>query len=196
MPTKTTINEYEQLITLLNQLMSERDILFRENEYLKAKLNESILIETVHEMKKERDYLLKLLSNLTTKYHHENNVNSVYGTMSDKSINQNNSTLSHQNRSLAMTKDNIHRVKANLEQQQQQQQRSKVIYRADNRKDTLDRLSSSSSTTTPLKSSQTSKRMFFYKAPQTLFRKPDIQLKHSLNSPFQHYRSQSLQNLS
>ncbi|CAF4445645.1 unnamed protein product, partial [Rotaria sp. Silwood2] len=62
----TTINnEHEQLVSMVNQLMNEREILYRENEYLKAKLNESILIETIQEMKKERYFLLKLLSNLT-----------------------------------------------------------------------------------------------------------------------------------
>ena len=45
--------------------MKERDGLWRENEYLKAKLNESVLAETVDEMKRERDFLLKLLINLT-----------------------------------------------------------------------------------------------------------------------------------
>ncbi|CAF4591969.1 unnamed protein product, partial [Rotaria sp. Silwood2] len=44
----TTINnEHEQLVSMVNQLMNEREILYRENEYLKAKLNESILIETI-----------------------------------------------------------------------------------------------------------------------------------------------------
>ena len=37
--------------------------LSRENEYLKAKLNESILMETIKDMRKERDVLFKLLSN-------------------------------------------------------------------------------------------------------------------------------------
>lgn len=60
-------NEHEQLISMLNQLLDEREILTRENEYLKSKLNESILIETIKDLKKERDLLLKLLSNLTNK---------------------------------------------------------------------------------------------------------------------------------
>ncbi len=58
-------NEHEQLVSMLNQLLDEREILSRENEYLKAKLNESVLMETIKEMKKERDLLFKLLSNLT-----------------------------------------------------------------------------------------------------------------------------------
>jgi hypothetical protein len=59
-------NEYEQLVSMLNQLLDEREVLSRENEYFKAKLNRSILIETIKEMKKERDLLFKLLTNLTT----------------------------------------------------------------------------------------------------------------------------------
>jgi len=51
---------------MIQRLMDERDILTRENEYLKAKLNESILIETINEIRKERDLLLKLLLNLST----------------------------------------------------------------------------------------------------------------------------------
>lgn len=57
--------KHEQLLSMVNQLMEERAILYRENEYLKAKLNESILIETIHDMKKERSILLNLLSSLT-----------------------------------------------------------------------------------------------------------------------------------
>jgi transcriptional regulator CtsR len=56
----------EQLVSMIQRLMDERDILTRENEYLKAKLNESILIETINEIRKERDLLLKLLLNLST----------------------------------------------------------------------------------------------------------------------------------
>ncbi|CAF4209385.1 unnamed protein product, partial [Rotaria magnacalcarata] len=50
---------------MIHRLADERDVLWRENEYLKAKLNESILIETINEMRKERDLLLKLLLNLS-----------------------------------------------------------------------------------------------------------------------------------
>lgn len=77
MPMRSINHEHEQLVSLLNQLMDERDLLARENEYLKAKLNESILVETVNEMKKERDLLLKLLTNLTNKYQQEKYVNDV-----------------------------------------------------------------------------------------------------------------------
>jgi hypothetical protein len=67
-PIKTVDNGHEQqeLITMIDRLMNERDILWRENEYLKAKLNESILIETINEIRKERDLLLKLLLNLSS----------------------------------------------------------------------------------------------------------------------------------
>ncbi len=58
-------SEHDQLVSMLNQLLDEREMLTRENEYLKAKLNESMLVETIAELKKERDILLKLLSNLT-----------------------------------------------------------------------------------------------------------------------------------
>jgi hypothetical protein len=56
----------EQLVSMIHRLMDERDGLWRENEYLKAKLNESLLVETINEMRKERDLLLKLLLNLST----------------------------------------------------------------------------------------------------------------------------------
>jgi transcriptional regulator CtsR len=58
--------DHEQLISIVHRLMDERDILRRENEYLRAKLNESVLIETINEIRKERDLLLKLLLNLST----------------------------------------------------------------------------------------------------------------------------------
>jgi hypothetical protein len=66
MPMTTKVeSERDQLVSMLKQLVDEREILSRENEYLKAKLNESMLLETITELKKERDILLKLLSNLT-----------------------------------------------------------------------------------------------------------------------------------
>jgi hypothetical protein len=54
-----------------------------------------------------------------------------------------------------------------------------------------------------MKQSQTNQKILVYKtatAPRTqelnkLIRKHDIPLTHSQNSPFQHYRSQSLQDL-
>lgn len=67
MSIKKIDNEHEQLVSMLNQLLDERETLSRENEYLKAKLNESVLMETIKEMKNERDLLFKLLSNLTNK---------------------------------------------------------------------------------------------------------------------------------
>jgi len=65
MSTTKVDNEHEQLVSMLNQLLDEREILSRENKYLKAKLNESALMKTIKEMRKERDLLFKLLSNLT-----------------------------------------------------------------------------------------------------------------------------------
>ncbi|CAF1181298.1 unnamed protein product [Adineta ricciae] len=176
MPTRSSNHEHEQLVSLLNQLMDERDLLARENEYLKAKINDSILVETVNEMKKERDLLLKLLTNLTNKYQHERDIHS---------------TMSRQSHPTAVNYGHVHRLKTNLEQQQ-----TRPIQHVEKCKDSLDRLSStSSSSNTQLRPPQPTKRIFVLKTPQTLFRKPDIQLKHSLNSAFQHYRSQSLQNL-
>jgi len=71
-PIKTVENgneqqiDNEQLVTMIHRLINERDLLWRENEYLKAKLNESVLIETINEIRKERDLLLKLLLNLSS----------------------------------------------------------------------------------------------------------------------------------
>ncbi|CAF1115070.1 unnamed protein product [Rotaria sordida] len=223
-------NQHEQLVSMVNQLMDEREILYRENEYLKAKLNESILIETIQEMKKERIFLLKLLSNLTinnnqddqSRYvkHHikENNTDFLpppsYQTYSskpvhyDNSLAEQNSTISRNNPSVINNRNRIYRLNTNIEQQkQQQQQQPTVIYRIDNSKENLmnnsDRLSSSLSSTNHMKHPQSNKKVFVYKTsitPQTqesnkLIRKYDCQLKHSQNSPFRHYRSQSLQDL-
>lgn len=75
-PIKTVENssdqqfDNEQLVSMIHRLMDERDMLWRENEYLKAKLNESVLIETINDIRKERDLLLKLLLNLSTNNHH------------------------------------------------------------------------------------------------------------------------------
>jgi hypothetical protein len=67
--------DHEQLMSIIHRLMDERDVLWRENEYLKAKLNESILIETINEIRKERDLLLKLLLNLSTNQKNEQKSN-------------------------------------------------------------------------------------------------------------------------
>lgn len=77
-------NEHEQLVSILNQLMDEREVLSRENEYLKAKLNESILVETINEMKRERDLLFKLLSNVTTKYHYDEQLRYIKQHLKEK----------------------------------------------------------------------------------------------------------------
>ncbi|CAF3553758.1 unnamed protein product [Rotaria sp. Silwood1] len=230
----TTIdNEHEQLVSMVNHLMDERDILYRENEYLKAKLNESILLETIQEMKKERFFLLKLLSNLTINHNNnqderlrcvkhrmkENNTDFLsspsYPTFSSKLVHydnssaEQNSTISRHNSSLTNNHNRVYRLKTNIEQQKQKQkQQPTVVYRIDNSKENtmnnLDRLSSSSSSSTAnMKHPQPNRKFFVYKTsmiPQTQesnksIRKHDFQLKHSQNSPFQHYRSQSLQDL-
>jgi protein-tyrosine phosphatase len=84
MPMKNVNNEHEQLVSILNQLMDEREMLSRENEYLKAKLNESVLIETINEMKQERDLLFKLLSNVTTKYSNDKQLRHVKQHLKEK----------------------------------------------------------------------------------------------------------------
>lgn len=60
-------NEHHQLVSMVNQLVDQREKLTRENDYLKAKLNQSMLLETIEEMKKERNLLFQLLTNLTMK---------------------------------------------------------------------------------------------------------------------------------
>ncbi|CAF0804476.1 unnamed protein product [Didymodactylos carnosus] len=55
----------DELISFIHRLMDEREQILKENEYLRAKLNESLLIETINEIKGERDILLKLLVNTT-----------------------------------------------------------------------------------------------------------------------------------
>jgi hypothetical protein len=83
-PIKTVDNGYEQqydneqLISMIHALMDERESLWRENEYLKAKLNESVLIENINEMRRERDLLLKLLFNLTMKDNNQKAEQSQY----------------------------------------------------------------------------------------------------------------------
>ena len=70
-PVKTMENgheehyDQEQLVSMIHRLVDERDLLWRENEYLKSKLNESLLIETINDMRRERELLFKLLLNLS-----------------------------------------------------------------------------------------------------------------------------------
>ena len=158
-------NEHEQLVSMLNQLLDEREILSRENEYLKAKLNESVLMETIKEMKKERDLLFKLLSNLTI------NKDEQIKILKHSNKDNNPSTPSRHNPSLTMNHARVHRLKPNIEQQP--------------------------TTGYSMKHSQSNKKIFLYKTEESNkpIRKSDIKLKHSQNSPFQHYRSQSLQDL-
>ncbi|CAF1683140.1 unnamed protein product [Rotaria magnacalcarata] len=222
-------HEHERLVTMVNQLMDEREILHRENEYLKAKLNQSILMETIHEMKRERSLLLKLLSNLTININQdeqlqgvkprmkENNANilasPVYPKLNTKSVHCNNS-LAEQNSAfprhnppIKTNNNRAYRLKANFEHKQKQNQSPAVIYRMENTNENSmnnsDRSSSSSSSIAHTKTSQSSRECFACKTsvmPQIqesnrLIRKQKIQLQHSQNSPFQHYRSQSLQDL-
>ena len=76
-PIKTTENGHEeqydneQLIGMIHRLVDERDTLWRENEYLKSKLNESLLVETINDMKRERELLFKLLLNLSSQQRDE-----------------------------------------------------------------------------------------------------------------------------
>jgi hypothetical protein len=166
MSTTKVDNEHEQLVSMLNQLLDEREILSRENEYLKAKLNQSALMETIKEMKKERDLLFKLLSNLTI----NNDEQIKFLKHSNKDNNP--STPSRHNPSLTMNHARVHRLKPNIEQQP-----STVGY--------------------SMKHFQSNKKIFLYKTEETnrSIRKSDIKLKHSQHSPFQHYRSQSLEDL-
>ena len=89
-PIKTSENAHEQQydndqhISMVHGLMDERDVLWRENEYLKAKLNESVLMETINEMRKERDLLLKLLLNLTSNRHDKSDISQYPNSSSDE----------------------------------------------------------------------------------------------------------------
>jgi hypothetical protein len=86
-----------------------------------------------------------------------------------------------------MNRARVHRLKTNIEQQ------PTIAYPMKN----PDGLTPSS--TIHIKHPQTNKKILVYKTStqesNKLIRKPDIQLMHSQNSPFQQYRSQSLQNL-
>ncbi|CAF1178898.1 unnamed protein product [Adineta steineri] len=221
MPMTNINNEHEQMISVLNQLIDEREILSRENEYLRSRLNESLLIETMNEMRKERSLLFKLLSNLTTKHNYDEQVHYIKqhlkenynnslpppsypirnDTSSVNTTTKQDSSLPRHNRSTIINNAHVHRLKPNIELHQQQQQ-PKIMYNTEHRKENstnnLARLISP--TTIHWKPFQTNKKFVFYKIPQTQesnksIRKHDMQLKHSQNSPFQRYRSQSLQNL-
>ncbi|CAF1194760.1 unnamed protein product [Adineta steineri] len=71
-------NEHEQMISVLNQLIDEREILSRENECL--------LIETMNEMRKERRLLFKSISNLTTKHNYDEQVHYTKQHLKEKYI--------------------------------------------------------------------------------------------------------------
>ena len=65
MPMTHAATERNPLASTINELNSECDFLSRNNEYLRERLSESSLLKTVHRMKRERDLLWKLLTNLT-----------------------------------------------------------------------------------------------------------------------------------
>ncbi|CAF3397669.1 unnamed protein product [Rotaria sp. Silwood1] len=261
-PIKTIDNSYEkqfdneQLVSMIHRLVDERDVLWRENEYLKAKLNESILIETINEMRKERDILLKLLLNLSTNknndeqlqyqnYCTDEHINGysndilppppyqTYNTNSNsKSLHnsspstkklsfhsrQNQTPIANPVLSIPVTElkpsRRSHRTKQNFEQhqyqqqqQQQQQQQPTVIYRVEGTKECLMNPNELSSVFAHVKHSHPNKKIVVYKTPTTpqthefnqlvdeMCIKHGVELKHSQNSPFQQYRSQSLQDL-
>ncbi|CAF0771672.1 unnamed protein product [Rotaria sordida] len=257
-PIKTIDNSHEkqfdneQLVSMINRLADERDVLWRENEYLKAKLNESILTETINEMRQERDLLLKLLLNLSTNknnneqlqyqnYFIDEHINGysndilppppyqTYNTNSNskplhnsspltKKISshsrQNQTPITNRNLSIPVTElkpsRRSHRTKQSLEQQQQQQQQQQqptVIYRVEGTKECLMNPDELSSVFAHVKHSHPNKKIVVYKTPTTpqthefnqlvdeMCMKHGVELKHSQNSPFQQYRSQSLQDL-
>lgn len=118
-------------------------------------------------------------------------------TLNDKSSTKKSSSLSRHNPSLTTTYGRSYRMKTNTEP-------PPVIYRAEGKKENLLNTSDKSSpASSHIKHSEANKKIFVYKTssmPQAqefnkLIRKHDVQLKHSQNSPFQHYRSQSLQDL-
>ncbi|CAF3721396.1 unnamed protein product, partial [Adineta steineri] len=191
----------------------EREILSRENECL--------LIETMNEMRKERSLLLKSISNLTTKHNYDEQVYYIkqhlkencnnsfsspsYPILNDKSsvntTTKQDSTSARHNLPTIINNAHVHRLKPNIEHHHQQQQ-PKIMYNTGHRKENsinnLDRLISP--TTIHWKPFQTNKKFVFYKISQTQefnksIRKQNMQLEHSQNSPFQRYRSQTLQNL-
>ncbi|CAF1161032.1 unnamed protein product [Adineta steineri] len=181
-------NEHEQMISVLNQLIDEREILSRENEYLRSRLNECLLIETMNEMRKNRSLLFKLISNLTTKHnydeqeqyikqHLKENYNNSFPTPSypifnvKSSVNtttKQDSTSARHNRSTIINNAHVHRLKPNIQHHHQQQQ-PKIMYNTEHRKENsgnnLDRLISP--TTIHWKPFQTNKKFVFYKIPQT-----------------------------
>ncbi|CAF3191189.1 unnamed protein product [Rotaria socialis] len=259
-PIKTVINGHEkqfdneQLVSMIHRLADERDVLWRENEYLKAKLNESILIETINEMRKERDLLLKLLLNLSVNRNndgqlpytdeHTNGYSNdllppppyqTYNTLpnSKSQLNsspptkkhsshyrQNPTPMVHRDLSIPVTElkphRRSHRTRQSVEQpqqtqlqqqQQQQQQQPSAIYRVEGTKECLMNPDELSSVFAHVKHSHPNKKIVVYKTsttPQThefnqlvdeMCVKHGVELKHSQNSPFHQYRSQSLQDL-
>ncbi|CAF1285916.1 unnamed protein product [Adineta steineri] len=175
----------------------------------------------MNEMRKERSLLLKSISNLTTKHNYDEQVYYIkqhlkencnnsfsspsYPILNDKSsvntTTKQDSTSARHNLPTIINNAHVHRLKPNIEHHHQQQQ-PKIMYNTGHRKENsinnLDRLISP--TTIHWKPFQTNKKFVFYKISQTQefnksIRKQNMQLEHSQNSPFQRYRSQTLQNL-
>ncbi|UJR33014.1 hypothetical protein I4U23_020474 [Adineta vaga] len=227
----------EQLISMIHGLMDERDVLWRENEYLKAKLNESLLMETINEMRKERDLLLKLLLNLTTNHQDKTDLSQYQNSFNEEHTRSYsndhlpstshqtctvtpNGKLSHNGNSPSKkppshsrtssrevlqgelkSSRRLHRMKPNSDQQ------PTVVYRVEGTKECLMNPNELSSVFAHVKHSHPNKKIVVYKTsttPQThefnqlvdeMCLKHGVELKHSQNSPFQQYRSQSLQDL-
>ena len=100
----------------------------------------------------------------------------------------------------------LHKIKQNLEPSQQQRQPT-VIYRVEGTKECLMNPDELSSVFAHVKQSHPNKKIVVYKTSATpqaddfnqlvdeMCIKHGVELKHSHNSPFKQYRSQSLQDL-
>ena len=251
-PIKTVDNGYEgthvdneHLVTMIHRLANERDILWRENEYLKAKLNESVLIETINEMKKERDLLLKLLLNLSTSNNqpppppppsssHKDDSSPYQNHYSDENSNGYSNDLlppppyqtyspptkklppphsrpnqTHRDLFIPVTelKPTRRSHRPNKLNNNNPDSQPAVVYRVEGTKECLMNPDELSSVFAHVKHSHPNKKIVVYKTtstPQThefnqlmdeMCIKHGVELKHSQNSPFQQYRSQSLQDL-
>ncbi|CAF4221248.1 unnamed protein product, partial [Adineta steineri] len=132
----------------------EREILSWENEYLRSRETECLLIETMNEMRKERSLSFKLISNLTTKHnydeqvyyikqHLKENCNNSFSPPSYPILNvkssvntttKQDSTLARHNRPTIINNAHVHRLKPNIEHHHQQQQ-PKTMYNTGHRKE-------------------------------------------------------------
>lgn len=120
----------------------------------------------------------------------------------NKPISEHNLTFPRYNSSIKPNCNRVFRLKTNNETSQP----ASMIYRIDSTKENLLNNSDRSSSTSSIahtRTSQSSKTSYAYKTsiipqvsePKKPTRKYNFQLKHSQNSPFKHYRSQSLQDL-